>query len=197
MNFNFNKRFLIQKYTSVVRLSNNGLMTFSLSTVSCHKYVPLGMQNRKIPDNKITASSMFNNSHAPEQARLHYKPPIIARGYFGSWCAKYNRIGQWTQVDLSRVTKVTAVATQGRYDHNQWVTSYTLQHSLQGNRFANVEKGKVFSGNKDRHTVVKHDFSTPVIARYIRLIVKSWYNHICFRMELYGCRYGDMEYMPF
>ena len=39
------------------------------------------------------------------------------------------------QVDLGQVSRVVAVATQGRYDANQWVKKYEISYSLYGNKF--------------------------------------------------------------
>ena len=35
-----------------------------------------------------------------------------------------------SQVDFSKVVKITKVLTQGRSDYNQWVTSYWISYSL-------------------------------------------------------------------
>lgn len=151
-------------------------------TVLCHNFVPLGMQNKNIPDKKITASSNYSKNYNASNARLKFT------GSYGAWCSKVNQVGQWIQVELDSVAKITAVATQSHYDSPTRVKSYSLQYSLDGIHFTDFKGGKVFTGNKDRDTVVKHDFHTPMIAKYIRLIAKSWHSHICLRMELYGCR---------
>jgi len=106
----------------------------------------------------------------------------------GSWAVKVNQFGEWIQVDLGKMTEVTGVATQGRQDYNEWVTSYVVQFSRDGSNFINYLAGKSFAGNNDRDTVVKQDLKPPVIARYIRLLPKTWrYRWISLRMELYGC----------
>jgi len=46
-------------------------------------------------------------------------------------------------VDLGETTKVTMVATQGRYDYDQWVKSYKVAYSKYGGHF--VFQGKVSS----------------------------------------------------
>jgi len=143
------------------------------------------MQSRAIPNARITASSMWDGNHAPSQGRLYYKPP---GGKAGSWSSRHNRVGQWIQVDLNRVTKVTGIATQGRTNANQWVTKYKLQYSSDGKSFNNYEGGKVFAANRDRNSVVKHNLQTPIIARYIRLLPQAWQGHMSLRMELYGCK---------
>ncbi|MEQ2247454.1 Contactin-associated protein-like 3B [Ilyodon furcidens] len=38
----------------------------------------------------------------------------------------------WLQVDLREQMEVTAIATQGRYDSSDWVTSYLLLYSDTG-----------------------------------------------------------------
>ena len=89
----------------------------------------LGMQNRRIPNYAITASSMWDRNHAPYFGRLHF----TARGrYQGAWCARQNNRFQWFQVDFRRPTKVTKVVTQGRQNANQWVTQYRLAYSQDG-----------------------------------------------------------------
>ncbi|XP_020914400.2 EGF-like repeat and discoidin I-like domain-containing protein 3 [Exaiptasia diaphana] len=153
----------------------------------CRSERPLGMQNRAIPDSSITASSYLGKAYKPQQGRLHIKSVISSSGKAGSWIPKGRRAGDWLQVDLGKVTRVQAVATQGRYDANQWVRSYTLQYSSNGKTFKKYQGGKVFKGNSDRHTVEKHNLNPPIYARYIRVVVKAWYDWPSMRMELYGC----------
>lgn len=91
------------------------------------------MENYGIPNGKVRASSEWDSNHAAIQGRLHYKPP---RGKQGAWSARHNNINQWLQVDLgSAFIKVTGVATQGRYNYDQWVTKYKLQYSNDGVTF--------------------------------------------------------------
>ena len=48
----------------------------------------------------------------------------------GAWAAGINDGNQWIQLDLGgRRIKVTRVATQGRYNNGQSVTTYKLQYS--------------------------------------------------------------------
>ena len=91
----------------------------------------LGMQNGQIPDSAITASSSANAvSHAPSIGRLHFLSS--GTGKYGSWAAGANNANQWFQVDFGGWRKISAVATQGRQDADQWVKSYSLQFSYDG-----------------------------------------------------------------
>lgn len=97
---------------------------------------PVGMQNGRIKNRAITASSYHNHFHAPWLARLHRRK----HGRFvGSWAAKHNNHHQFLQVDLGRTMKVTGINTQGRYDASQWVTAYYVLYSSEGMYFAKVK----------------------------------------------------------
>ena len=97
----------------------------------------LGMQSGNIPDSAVTASSSANAvSYAPSVGRLHFLS--AGSGKYGSWAAGTNNVNQWFQVDFGSWTKVSAVATQGRQDSDQWVKSYSLSYSYDGVFFTTV-----------------------------------------------------------
>ena len=56
-------------------------------------------------------------------------------GRTGAWSSKLNKKGQWLEVDIGETAKVTMVATQGRYDYDQWVKSYKVAYSKFGGHF--------------------------------------------------------------
>ena len=85
------------------------------------------MESGEITDRKISASSQYNVNRASHQGRLHFTLSGVKRG---AWSAGRNQADEWLQIDLeSPFTRVTAVATQGRSDINQWVKKYKLQYS--------------------------------------------------------------------
>jgi len=79
------------------------------------------------------------------------------------------------------------IATQGRGHDKHWVTSYSVKYSSNGSVFTDYEDGKVFNANTDRFIIVRNNFNPPITARFIRLVVQSWFAHIALRMEIYGC----------
>ncbi|EDO27848.1 predicted protein, partial [Nematostella vectensis] len=149
----------------------------------------LGMENKRILNSQITASSFFGPNHTPWQARLNNQ--MINGGSTGSWSAQTSTIDEWLQVDLGSEKTITKVATQGRpNNHNQWVRSYAIRHSLDQATWSFCSEGgaiKEFQGNTDRNTVVSNYLPEPVRARYVRFVVKAWEYHISIRVELYGC----------
>ena len=79
------------------------------------------MENLAISDEQLKASSQWDNALSVYQGRLHYPR---------SWSSGTLDLNQWYQIDLlSNYTRVTGVATQGRGNFPQWVTSYKLQYS--------------------------------------------------------------------
>ena len=91
----------------------------------------LGLEDGRIPQKAMTATSMWDRRHGPYRARLN----ILNRGGTGAWSSRYNNVLQWLQIYLGYVTKVVACATQGRYDANQWVKKYEISYGLFGNKF--------------------------------------------------------------
>lgn len=46
---------------------------------------------------------------------------------------------------------------------------------------------QVFIGNMDAKTVVQNQLKMPITTRWLRIVPRSWNNHIGMRVELYGC----------
>ncbi|KAL9978605.1 hypothetical protein ACROYT_G016141 [Oculina patagonica] len=152
-----------------------------------HCSMSLGMEDGRIQDSAMTASTINDNNHAAKLGRLNL---VAASGNAGAWCAKKNDVNQWLQIDLGTPTTVTKVATQGRQEASQWVTSYWLSYSLTGSfwvKYTVRGKKKIFRGNFDRDTMVVHKIFPPFHARFVRIHPLKWYGHISMRAELYGC----------
>ncbi|XP_072039795.1 lactadherin-like [Amphiura filiformis] len=162
----------------------------------------LGIEDGRIPDNKLTASTVWDDYHGPSNARLNRPAeyPTV-----GSWSAKYNNISQWIQVDLGVLVGVTGVLIQGRaYNVDarllggsdccpQWVTEFKVQHSNDGIDWHyvlshNNQDAMIFDGNTDQTTVVTNLFPTLVEARFIRIQPTAWNVHISLRFEVLGCQ---------
>ena len=92
---------------------------------------PLGMDSGAITDAQISASSQWDNNHGASRARVHMQLNHKTRQR-GAWSSRTNDLNQWLQINLGGYTTLTRVATQGRSDHDQWVTKYRLQYSDDG-----------------------------------------------------------------
>ncbi|XP_068676289.1 uncharacterized protein [Montipora foliosa] len=142
---------------------------------------PLGIEKGSITNARITASTQHGSQYRSYYARLNSNS--------GSWVPTSANAYQWLQVDLGKKTSVTEIKTQGRYNYNQWVTSYRVSYSNDGSNFQTYQennKDKIFQANRDRHTVVSNVLNPAIRARYIRILPYSWYSHIALRLELLG-----------
>ena len=100
------------------------------------------MQNGKIPDTQITASS-FCEDLPPEKGRLHNT---------SCWKADENDKKPWLQFDLAAEKTISAIASQGRKNAKEWVTSYLVGYSEDGDNFKPYQ---VDSINKVRNIWIK------------------------------------------
>ena len=111
-----------------------------LNFISCSSagdcvHLDLGMENGKILDSKITASTVQSTSNTPaKNGRLNYTSG-------SSWCAGTNDTNPYLQIDLQTLHIICAVSTQGNSQADQWVTTYTLQVSTDGSTWTDYKEG--------------------------------------------------------
>uniref|UniRef100_H3C501 Discoidin domain-containing receptor 2 n=1 Tax=Tetraodon nigroviridis TaxID=99883 RepID=H3C501_TETNG len=156
-----------------------------------HCRYALGMEDGRIPDEAITASSQWYKTTGPQYARLNQEKGD------GAWCPEHLD-NQYLQVDLGRLTFLTVVGTQGRFARNtgnEFTSAYRLNYSRDGllwkswrNRLGNA----LIEGNKNTYASVINDLHPPIITRYIRLLPVTKHSPtVCMRVELYGCPWED------
>ena len=106
----------------------------------------------------VFASDEWDAAHSIHRSRLDFPKP---RQGSSSWCAGVNNQEQWIGVDLVTPKLVTTVETQGRGNHNQWVTAYSVSYSLDGINWEEADEGSVFAGNANKNGRVVTTFATP------------------------------------
>lgn len=94
--------------------------------------MPLGMEDRRILSGHLRASSSYNYNHGPDRSRLNI---YASHSRTGAWVAKYRNTKQWLQIDLRQMCIIKGIATQGRREAHQWVSSYVVSYSKDGRRF--------------------------------------------------------------
>lgn len=107
---------------------------------------PLGMQDGRIPDSAITASSYYRPRSAPARGRLHLALPDSLVGFTGGWCQyRTTQYYEWLQVDFGHVASVGKVATQGKQEQDFWVTKYflTYRHDVSSKLSYYRQNGKI------------------------------------------------------
>ncbi|XP_015676746.1 epithelial discoidin domain-containing receptor 1 isoform X4 [Protobothrops mucrosquamatus] len=155
----------------------------------------LGMQDRTIPDEALSASSSWSDSTAAKHSRL-----ALSEGD-GAWCPErpvYPNDAEYLEVDLRRLHFLTLVGTQGRHASGhgkEFARSYRLHYKRDGHQWMPWRDrwgNEVISGNENTDDVVLKDLGPPIIARYIRFYPRSdRVMSVCLRVELYGCVWKD------
>ncbi|XP_061586604.1 discoidin domain-containing receptor 2 isoform X1 [Cololabis saira] len=156
---------------------------------------PLGMEDGRIKNEDISASSQWYETTGPQYARLNREEGD------GAWCPKGQlepSDRQYLQVDLGRLTFLTLVGTQGRYAGSlgkEFARAYRLNYSRDGQQWKswrNRQENEVIPGNDNTYAIVYRDLHPPLIARYVRLMpVTKPSTTVCMRVELYGCPWDD------
>uniref|UniRef100_A0A8C6KZK0 receptor protein-tyrosine kinase n=1 Tax=Nothobranchius furzeri TaxID=105023 RepID=A0A8C6KZK0_NOTFU len=160
-----------------------------------HCRYALGMEDGRIKDEDITASSQWYDTTGPQYARLH------CDNGDGAWCPKgplEPSDSQYLQIDLKKLTFLTLIGTQGRYAGNlgkEFAQEYRLNYSRDGQlwkSWKNRQGQGVLFGNKNTYAVSSNDLKPPIIARFVRVIpVTKLSSTVCMRLELYGCPWDD------
>ncbi|XP_078344750.1 uncharacterized protein LOC144630294 [Oculina patagonica] len=174
------RRYDMQKQSPCYH-SNSELESFTDEETNCR---PLGMESGAILDSQITASSEHSSQYPARLARLNVQAGQTC------WAALVNDVNQWLQVDFLQSVTLSKVATQGRHNYPQWVESYFLSYSMDGSAFENYKQcgeDKIFYANSDQTTIVYNTINPVIFTRYIRVLPRTWYNHISMRAEFYEC----------
>ena len=95
------------------------------------------MQNGRIRQTQLSASSSWDVNHGPRNARLNFRR---TGSRMGAWCARHNTRYQWLAVDFYRAMRVAKISTQGRQDAAQWVTQYFVEYSQDGSTFTDYKE---------------------------------------------------------
>ena len=144
--------------------------------IECNE--PLGMESGKIKDSQIKGFS-HRNEQLGSNARLNGKSAWVpgTRNAFA------------IQINLGSVKEVTAIATQGHPDKDQWAESYQIKYINSDGRFVQYggNLGRLLTGNTDRNSVVKNVLNPPIKASGIFVFIESYDVWPALRMELYGC----------
>ena len=77
-----------------------------------------------ISDEWLTASTEIDEARGADRGRLN----LIN----GGWSPDIDDVSPWYEVNMGSTRVVTGVITQGRYQHDNWVTQYYITWSLDG-----------------------------------------------------------------
>lgn len=100
------------------------------------------------------------------------------------WAALYNDANQWITLNYDEPTYIKGIVTQGRANNgNQWVKTAHIETSLTGSApWTRVLSNATLNSNSTDDALAL--FSTPVFAKFVRVLPTDWNNHITMRLGL-------------
>ena len=102
----------------------------------------------------------------------------------GAWVSVYNDANQWV-IYSSFVPMIwKKIATKGRKDMAQWMTSYYLMYTQDGINWVDYQNRVTLNANTDQNTVVENTL-VPFVATAIRIHPLSWNSYISAQIEVY------------
>jgi len=160
---------------------------------------PLGMEDGRIRDNQLSASSSYQPSLVgPSKARLHSE----LGG--GAWCPRSavsveSDSQEWLEVDLESDHLITGLITQGRFAHGlgqEFAELFMLQYWKEGqgvwDDYRDLKGERLLPGNSNTFSPSEIPLKAgPVIASKIRVLPFSYHTRtVCLRLEIRGCKYN-------
>ena len=153
-----------------------------------------------LPDASISASGCWNGGgvnsncsaggvggHEAYRGRL-FRSTYVEGGTI-AWAVDQNGTNDYWQVDLGAVIPVNGIASQGREECcTQWVTSYSVQTSIDGSTWYAVPG--TFSANSNENTVVIN-WIGQYHARYVRITVLGYSGHQSSRYDVLSIPEGS------
>ncbi|XP_015122138.1 discoidin domain-containing receptor 2 [Diachasma alloeum] len=162
-----------------------------IKNASAQCTIPLGMEEGKIPDDAISASSSYETkSVGPQNARIRQEK----NG--GAWCPKAqisSGIREFLEIDLTRDHLITWTETQGRFGNGQgqeYAETFYLEYFRESkwHSYTTLAGESILRGNTNTYLVERQRLELPFVASRVRFV--PWSQHprtVCMRVEIYGC----------
>ncbi|KAL5004844.1 hypothetical protein ScPMuIL_018300 [Solemya velum] len=139
-----------------------------------------------VADTSLSGSSSFEGFE-PHRARL----TIPGSELTGSWVPRHDDVNQYIQVKFNNTKLITGISTKGAIAYDRRLTSYSVLHSTDGTSWITVVdtdgNDKIFNGNVDQDSLVKHEFTQHFQAKYVRINPRGWHNWPAMRFGVSGC----------
>ncbi|XP_034942255.1 epithelial discoidin domain-containing receptor 1-like isoform X2 [Chelonus insularis] len=182
---------LLVKIVVVVSTLHCYLAQQQIKNASAQCVLPLGMEEGKIPDDAISASSSYETkSVGPQNARIRQEK----NG--GAWCPKAqisNDIREYLEIDLTKDHLITWTETQGRFGNGQgqeYAEAFFLEYwrDSKWHQYKTLKGDRILRGNSNTYLVERQKLELPFVASRVRFVPYSQHPRtVCMRVEIYGC----------
>jgi hypothetical protein len=138
----------------------------------------------KLPDVRFSSG----NTLSPHQNNFQF---VTSESSDAVWKPTDNNKDQYLQVDLGNLEPLYGTAVWGNPKENEYVTSYMVLYSDNGQRYTYVmdadDSPAIFRGPADHKNQVIQQFFQPIEARYVRWNPLTWHHAISMKVDLLGC----------
>ena len=93
-------------------------------------------------------------------------------------------MNQYFQAGSSFPVTFEKMIISGRYNFYNWICSYRLNYSLDGENWVSYKNSEIFIANIEHKQPVEQIFE-PFIARSVRIIPETWEQYIGGKFEFY------------
>ncbi|XP_072040245.1 IgGFc-binding protein-like [Amphiura filiformis] len=153
----------------------------------------LGLEDGRIGNEEITASSIYDSSYSAAQGRLNNK-----NKYWATQEEVPNNA--FIQIRFRKEVTLCGIRTQGSAQsaYNEYVTALEIQcgetEKEDSLRYILDDQGnpKEFAANYDRSSAVDITLPKQIDCRILRIIPKKWNEWVALRFEVIGC-YKDFN----
>ena len=150
-------------------------------------------------DDSAFGASTHHPALTPDSSRIH-KPRKLGDAHRNQICwHRGDNSGEFNhlQVDLGQLYYITEIQTRGRYDHNQFITSYKIGYvhpSLNvETTLMNLDGRSDFDGGYSGTAVYSNKYFKPFISRYVKLYITGYAENQCTNWEILGVAMSDIE----
>nr|XP_045582104.1 hemocytin-like isoform X3 [Procambarus clarkii] len=151
---------------------------------------PMGLENKALSDQQIVVSSILKNDDFYGKQNIRLNSVFVPTVSAGAWVAQ-PRPDQYVRFDFQEPRTLSGVIIQGRDRNREWVESFTVRYSPDGNTWNTLQNpdgtDKVFAGNYDDRSPSKTNFDRLIEARFLEIRPKTWKDNIAMRVEVLGC----------
>ncbi|XP_015771411.1 PREDICTED: coadhesin-like isoform X2 [Acropora digitifera] len=110
------------------------------------------------------------------------------------WCSSALDPNQYLVVELGKVATITGFDIQGRSSSNQYIKEFTL--SYKAAKYMLFQDYSEFTASPSSGDEIKHFQVNATDMQIVGFYPSTFKDHICMRVELYGCVPVDGGYTP-
>ncbi|KAG2389247.1 hypothetical protein C9374_014647 [Naegleria lovaniensis] len=149
----------------------------------------------------VTASSSWSPTYSAVNVALNHQQKVFDAGQYDvdtdkCWVAANGDNNPWLKVNFGELAFVHKIEIQGRKKYQHWVSQFELHASQDGVNWMAVPynpQSTLFPGNTDESTIVSHTLQSPVLARVLKIVPKTWHTEANMRCEVY-ITFPEKEY---